>query len=1484
MNIKRNFTGSKLNLDYDERHVPKGEMVNAENIRVTNSEGSDVGAIENSLGNLQLTNISLGSNVRTVGGISDGFGNKLYWFVKSDTVCAVLEWDETSETLSKVLYDSRSGSNNVLNFHEDYLITGVNILIDSDNNRRFLIWTDDRNPPRKINIDRAKTYGDNGFSDADISVIKAPPINAPTIELLDTPLQRENKIKNKFLQFAYRYRYFDEEYSATSPLSPVAFEPGPFSYDYSTGTNESMANRYNSVKVYFNTGGPLVQGVDLLFKDSNSNVYSIIESFDKDLEQWVDNDTVSYLFLNNKEYKLLSSDELFRNYDNVPILAKSQELINNRIVYGNYLENYDIVDSNGEAIKIDFDVALQSTAITGTSPVKSLKSNRTYELGLVYLDAQGRMTTPLTSLNNTVDIPNINADDQNKIQVTINNLPPAFATNYKFFIKQNLQEYDTLTPTIFYQDGVFVWIKIEGDDVDKISKGDFLFVKSDTTGLLPTVVETEVLDIKDQPENFLEPDTETDIKQNAGTYFKVKASNFSLNQNSASFYSYETKGFKSRNTSNNIGSPQNYIEDPVYYGFDGTDDLSVSGTYSGTEDIRYIVEIDATGTPDTFRWSDDDGATYTSGVAITGAAQALSNGVSITFGSTTGHNTNDSWIVSAKSDDPILAGNSSRNAWVAMKGKSITDETIIGGAQIVIDYKETRDGSTIVSYRTTFISTQNYANIEEWFYGDNIISQLEYPTTLDKVFFRRGTPANDNDPPETMDINPAGDMFMIFQTSVGYSGPERLSIPATLEITEFENNIIFETKPVDDPSEIYFELSQTFDITGGYHQNQTASTGGTVTLEDFNCFAWSNGFESYKIKDKVQGNYFKFNGRQSIPLQNYRANRRIASLIYSGVYEQTSNYNSLNEFNTSIINTKDLDDRYGTIQKLYTRDTDLLVFQEDKIHRVLYNKSVLFNADGSGNVSQNQNVFGQEVPTTGEYGISTNPESFSFYGNRIWFTDAKRGVVLRLAADGLTEISSYGMGDYFRDYFIRSGTNRRLGGYDPYFDQYVLNMKDEAILQQSAFGCGTVIYKYQQTGTLTYTFNLSPLQSEMNLGYNVTSGSIDITVEYDGSSSSTGDIIGTGTFTVPKSNQNVNTATVTVEVTSPLAATYEISNGCTISQLTTLKEIVINDVNDVSASSGVISYSINPPSTDIIDSELSFSATNVTRFLQKVGIEGSAGYPENGDTIRMQIHYADSADNNFNTLVGNRLGYYVSTTDYNQGDLSTLLGLATFPSVTTLTASGATTHSIEFTYTKPTEDHKLYLIWDYTDNNVVANDDSASVFLGQLVDVNVLSNDQYTGSPSLSITTPPVNGTVQILGNLIRYRHTSGTTVPDSFVYQLDNGASQDTATVSITVVPFIGGGGGATGVAFNMSSSSAASSDPELACPFILNTTKYHNGDEVYPTLDDYIYNDEAKTSVFDGQDKWYAVGNSRVIRITSIGRVISTYYCAPGGGGGFE
>jgi hypothetical protein len=149
--------------------------------------------------------------------------------------------------------------------------------------------------------------------------------------------------------------------------------------------------------------------------------------------------------------------------------------------------------------------------------------------------------------------------------------------------------------------------------------------------------------------------------------------------------------------------------------------------------------------------------------------------------------------------------------------------------------------------------------------------------------------------------------------------------------------------------------------------------------------------------------------------------------------------NELNQFIAAEKITKDLNPTYGSIQKLHSRDSDLIALCEDKILQIYANKDALFNADGNVNLTASDRVLGDVRPFAGEYGISTNPESFASESYRSYFTDKSRGAVMRLSKDGLTPISDHGMKDFFKDTF-KLNFNALIGSYDSSKNTYNLTI------------------------------------------------------------------------------------------------------------------------------------------------------------------------------------------------------------------------------------------------------------------------------------------------------------------------------------------------------------------------------------------------------------------------------------------------------------
>jgi len=174
---------------------------------------------------------------------------------------------------------------------------------------------------------------------------------------------------------------------------------------------------------------------------------------------------------------------------------------------------------------------------------------------------------------------------------------------------------------------------------------------------------------------------------------------------------------------------------------------------------------------------------------------------------------------------------------------------------------------------------------------------------------------------------------------------------------------------------------------------------------------------------------------------------RSNALIYSGIFNSRTGVNNTNVFNVGKDITKAADPANGSIQKLYAEDTNLVIFQENKVSRALIDKDAIYTAEGNASaVSQLNLVIGQIVPYAGNFGISTNPESFAVYGYRKYFVDKNRNSVLRLSQDGITEISNYGMYDYFRDQLGNlNSSDKAIGAWDIYTKQYIVSLQGSNI-------------------------------------------------------------------------------------------------------------------------------------------------------------------------------------------------------------------------------------------------------------------------------------------------------------------------------------------------------------------------------------------------------------------------------------------------------
>jgi hypothetical protein len=1199
MELNRNFGRGTMNKDVDERLLPDGQYRDALNITVGSSSDSNIGAIQNIPGNEQVSDLSdvTGLNVvnaRTIGSVSVESLGLIYWLVASDEFDGVFEYNKNTGTTSYIAVATKSGGNDsILGFNQSYIVTGINHL------EGMLIWTDNLNEIFKINISRARTYAiDDPRLEQDITLIKGAPINAPYIVMSDDGTQ-SNNMSEKFLYFATRWKYLDNEYSALSPFTSAAFVPGPYTFDPQKGYNGAMVNEFNKVNITFETGTEFVKEIQLVMLDSTSKNVFIIQSFNKDKLNIPNDFSYQYTgFSNNKTYTALPSEQITRLFDNVPLKAKSLDIVGIRAILGNYVQFYDIVNSNLEDISIDFTVSYRNDLGTPTeaNPLQTFRSDRDFEIALQYLDDLGRMTPALVSPTNTIYIRPEDSWKANSLLVEINNVAPYWATSWRLSIKQSKTGYYNLFPILFYKDGNYRYFLLNESDRDKIAVGEYVIFKAGPEGITGNNKQYKILEIAQKEAGFISGG----VSEIAGLYFKIKVEDATVFSPS-SLYTYNNtgEGCNSTNPGNvNLGeityppitNSFKVAENPIFYGDGNGSVLTVSGgnAYNGQNDLRYTIEIESS---TTFRYTTavSGSAPYIQSaqtiVANTDIPILLPNGVTtaftIRFSTTTGYVTGDKWKVSCRGT--VFPFSTNVNYFggigISMMGGG-TPASLVGGYAIVpgVSWSPTPspevDRSISIGAVITLNiledkhnpnqqagvqqfppSDRNYANIEEWFVESGawqLFQQIDLNGTnvgASRVSFRRGngyqflsgfTPGGDLS--NTVDQGGAPDATTLsypvrmFIAGCGIDdGPDNQNhIRVEFTIQQQNNSNIVETVPKPNDADIYHELTRTYPVVNGNHivnwayedfifytssgpyNGYTALTqltptrphyfevGETITVttsnglingtwivlevpdlytvvinlsfpgagpvtpgiiahntidtdqgsfpgtakviinnpsnqnSTYNAWSFGNGLESNRIKDDFNQTTLEYSPRATSTIEDYRQMRKAESLTYSGEYNKSSGINRLNEFNLSIANFKDLDKSFGSVQKLYTRDTDLVVFQESKVSTVLFGKNLLSNSTGGGDVVSIPEVLGTQIALPYEYGIGKNPESFAAWGPDLFFVDAYHGTPIQMTGNELRNLDQFGMKNYFRDMFLSGPNTQKLGIFDPYRKVYVL--------------------------------------------------------------------------------------------------------------------------------------------------------------------------------------------------------------------------------------------------------------------------------------------------------------------------------------------------------------------------------------------------------------------------------------------------------------
>ena len=465
--VKNAFIKSKMNKDLDSRLVPSGEYRNAINVQVSRSEGSDVGAIENVLGNTILHDFEpTVNNLISIGYFADEFSGDIYVFLTDNTTPDYVPAPDVGSNHFIYKYNASSGiatklvEGAFLDFSTLNPIYGVNLL------ETILFWTDNRNQPRRINAVSASVanyytsedqisvatynpyqvielYEASALSSGDyettmkdvvsqylpnggyanvtpavtantdvvitgLAMSMYPNVPIPGMEIstyinqVTTPLgvvdiyiPGTNTIRfvgavtvadntalsispnpyfdptyngdprfleDKFVRFSYRFNFEDGENSIIAPFTQPCFIPkqdGYFINDsatsgdpeqaYSSTIVDFMENKVNKIGLLIPLptaanvlGSSLhVTGVDIIYKESDGLALQVVETIPIGTIEALGSATIyNYNYQSRKPYKTLPNSDTIRVYDKVPVKALAQEVISNRIVYGNYQDKH----------------------------------------------------------------------------------------------------------------------------------------------------------------------------------------------------------------------------------------------------------------------------------------------------------------------------------------------------------------------------------------------------------------------------------------------------------------------------------------------------------------------------------------------------------------------------------------------------------------------------------------------------------------------------------------------------------------------------------------------------------------------------------------------------------------------------------------------------------------------------------------------------------------------------------------------------------------------------------------------------------------------------------------------------------------------------------------------------------------------------------------------------------------------------------------
>ena len=334
-----------MNLDDKEENVLPNQHIHSLNLRFYGTQSGLTA--QNIPGNTLIANTLPSGDNECIGAFYDSLKQRIFWLNwNSNGRNGIYYLDIKTNTVSELLVSFTDSQTDIFGFDLDYPAASINIIYTTEDDGDILTWVTRNKRPKALNILQATNnlYGTNWLEEY-LDVAKEPAPTPIKCAYEDDATVTVNNLRKKLFRFKYRFWYPDNEKSTWSSISEI---PIPYLYvDPQTDTDPTKNCRIGCV---FQTGDPSVVKVEIAAQESLGNVFSNFFSvtiLDKSELSIPDNDVYLWRFYNNEAYVFLDLDESILQFDRVPDLANTQELLNgNVLVYGGITEGLDPVVPN----------------------------------------------------------------------------------------------------------------------------------------------------------------------------------------------------------------------------------------------------------------------------------------------------------------------------------------------------------------------------------------------------------------------------------------------------------------------------------------------------------------------------------------------------------------------------------------------------------------------------------------------------------------------------------------------------------------------------------------------------------------------------------------------------------------------------------------------------------------------------------------------------------------------------------------------------------------------------------------------------------------------------------------------------------------------------------------------------------------------------------------------------------------------------------